>query len=779
MAVKEGWKMRAQRAKKEFVATGKVVLKAPMLIRWAEAAIRFCLAAVLSGAEIFDGYAPFGVAMVGASGSGVGGLCALLGACFGYMTFRGLVNGLRYTAASVLTFAVAFAFFDIKLYKKSWFMPVVTAAMTGCTGFVYLSQAGWRASDVIFFSTELLLAGAAVYFYHIVFGGWKKEAAERDLRRTVSLMILGITAIVSLSQLTLIGDISIGRILAALAVLLCAIEGGLGAGAAVGVAAGIAMDMAAGTGAFYSMIYGFSGLLAGIFRSRGKLVTAITFVIADAMAVLWTWNGALRSSVLYEVFIASVLFLLLPQKVLRKAGIWLNNREEENETYLHTCIHRTVVDHLNATAEAFRNLYETMRAAFRPVPPNDQDTAVIFDRAAARVCKKCPLCSTCWEREYVGTYNALNDALPAMIDRGRGESEDFAPWFASRCIHFAPFLAAANEELSALLYRRQYYGRLQENRSAVVGQYGNLASVLRTVAAEAKEEPLPDPLREKRLRKRMEELDVEGTCAVFTDRNGHLRIEVTGRGCKKLSEPEEIAALSRLLDVPLTLEGDRSADQLTLRQAEPLKAVMGAAVRQKSGETVSGDAGVCFKGQNGRLYVLLCDGMGSGAEANRESGFTARLLEQFIQAGVEPEHALRTLNGALALNGEQNGGFSTIDLLELDLFTGHASLYKYGAAPSFVKKDGVLTRYGGTTLPAGVAGEETPPALTRISLSAGDCVVMISDGVVTNEEKENDLRQALRDFSGENPNRLAQALMEGDTAEDDKTAIVLCLKKRD
>lgn len=79
MAVKEGWKMRAQRAKKEFVATGKVVLKAPMLIRWAEAAIRFCLAAVLSGAEIFDGYAPFGVAMVGASGSGVGGPVRLVG----------------------------------------------------------------------------------------------------------------------------------------------------------------------------------------------------------------------------------------------------------------------------------------------------------------------------------------------------------------------------------------------------------------------------------------------------------------------------------------------------------------------------------------------------------------------------------------------------------------------------------------------------------------------------------------------------------------------------
>ena len=65
----------------------------------------------------------------------------------------------------------------------------------------------------------------------------------------------------------------------------------------------------------------------------------------------------------------------------------------------------------------------------------------------------------------------------------------------------------------------------------------------------------------------------------------------------------------------------------------------------------------------------------------RESTLAIRLLEQLIQAGVEARRALATLSSALALRGEETGGFTTVDLLQLDLFTGEGELYKLGAAP--------------------------------------------------------------------------------------------------
>lgn len=112
------------------------------MLRTAEVGIHLMLAAVLAGAEVFGGFAPFGVAMVGASGTGLCGGAALLGAGFGYLTLLGFSDALRYLSAAILTFAVGFAFYDMKLFQRPWTMPGVAGLMNGCTGFIYLVPGG-------------------------------------------------------------------------------------------------------------------------------------------------------------------------------------------------------------------------------------------------------------------------------------------------------------------------------------------------------------------------------------------------------------------------------------------------------------------------------------------------------------------------------------------------------------------------------------------------------------------------------------------------------------
>lgn len=789
MATKEKQKVklkfRAARAREDIRETGKVVLRAPALVRTAECAIRFLLGAMLSGAEIFGGYAPFGLGLVAASGSGLDGFCALLGACFGYLSFQGFAEGLRYVAASILVFSVSFAFYDIRAYHRVWFMPAAAALMDTITGVVYLSDRGWTAENLIFFGTEVLLCGAGVYFYRIAFTPWteKREEEGLTLRQTVSLLILGGTLLVTLSKITFLGDISLGRFAAAAAVMTVAYKGGIGAGATVGVAAGLGMDLAAGGMPFYSMAYAFSGVMTGVFHRQGKLFAAISYVLANAISVLWTWNTGLHLSLLYEVFIASVLFMLLPETMLRRVGILLQSeprQEAEQKARIY------VRKKLESTAEAFRGLYENMRASFGGRSAvNDNDTAMIFDRTASRVCRSCALQSACWQRDYVSTFNALNDALPAMLDRGRGEPTDYPVYFSSRCIKFPLFVSTANEELAALLYRRQFQSRLQENRSAVCRQYAELAGILGTAAAELGAELAPDPLREKRVRQHLAALGVEAQVAAYYDESGHLRVELEGPDLDTVKKPEVVEKLSKLTGMPLRLaEEDESGrvDRLTLVQCEPLMAVAGVAAKKKDGETVSGDTGAWFKNDDGSLYVLLCDGMGSGPNANRESSAAVQLLERFLRAGVPPETALKTLNSALSLRGEEVVGFTTIDLLRVDLFTGEAGIYKYGAAPTYVKKGASVSRVTGSALPAGLAdGDSVSPDVTRLKLEAGDCVLLVSDGVAGGDG-DVWIREMLGAFDGESPKKLVCALMEESErragATDDRTVLLLKLSRR-
>lgn len=784
MSTKEELRGKAQKVRSELRDTGRVVLRLPVLVRTAEVLIRFLLGCMLAGAEIFGGYAPFGVGLVAASGSGTGAFAALLGACFGYLIFRGFGAGLPYVAACILTFSVSFAFFDVRLFRRTWFMPAISAALCGVTGFVYLAGQLTTAAQGVFFATELLLVGASAYFYRVAFSPWD-EPEEDSLtpRQSASLLILGCTLLISLASVRLWGEISLGCLAAALAVMIAGWKGGAGTGAAVGICAGLAMDLSLGQAPHYTMAYGFSGLMTGVFFRQGKLFATLTYVLSNASVVLWLWGDEPGLSILYEVFIASVVFLVLPDRLLRRAAVFFTReqavQQEENRAQAY------VKEQLNRTADAFRELYDGLRSSFRRVASNDADGTGVFHRAANKVCVRCALQDRCWQREYASTMNALNDALPAMIQRGRGEAEDFPMHFRSRCLSFPLLLATANQELTALLYRRQFQSKARESRAAVCRQYGLLAKSLDQAARRLREEPVRDGAREKKLRQHLALLGFEGEAEVWYDPAGHLVVEASGRELANLKTAEETQRLSALLGVPLSTPEERRDGRrpsLRWRQAEPLMAVAGVSARSKSGETVSGDAGAWFKNEDGGLFVLLCDGMGSGPAAHRESSLAIRLLEKFLRAGISPEEALRTLNAGLALRGEAEGGFTTVDLFHLDLFTGEAGVYKLGAAPTYVKRKNLVSRVTGSAFPAGLNnGESAGADVARLRLEAGDCVVMVSDGVTAGED-DGWIKTALTAFDGTDPKGLAALLMEESArregATDDRTAVVLAIKAR-
>ena len=757
---------------------GRAALHSPFLVRTAEKLMRFLLGAVLAGGEIFGGYAPFGIGVVACSGSGMDGLWALLGASLGYLFLRGLTAGLRYAAACVLVFSVAFAFYDVRLYQKSWFMPTTAAVMDAVTGFIYLSDSNWDVAQTAFFITEVVLAGGSAYFFRIALSPWETGERELSARQTVSLFFLAGSLLSALAGLTIFGDISLGRGLGVLLVMAAAHAGGLSRGAAAGVAVGVGMDLVSGGGGFYTMAYGFAGLLTGAAWRQGRLFGAITYVVANAVAVAWSWGGEPRVGALYEAFLASVCFLLLPQRHLNKLGAML--RREEGDRAAQRCA-AYAARRLEDTARAFRQVRDSLRSAFPQDRQNDADPARIFDRAAQRVCAGCPLRGTCWGKDSISTYNALNDALSAMLEKGKGEAGDYPGWFASRCVRFPAFLGTANEELTALRYRQQYQSRLKESRGAVCRQYETLSQILSSASSELAAELTPDLHRDRKLRGYLAGLGVEGETAVYYDQAGHLRLELEGDEVDQLETEEHRSALSQLMGLPLRRE-EEAPGRVTFTQAEPFMAVAGLAARRREGQRESGDTGTWFRRGDGSLFVLLCDGVGSGEWAHRESALAVRLLEEFLRSGMEASAALRTVNSALALRNEETGAFTTVDLLRLDLFTGQGELCKLGAASTYVCRGEEVRRVSGSALPAGLADGAVSPDVTPLELKPGDWVLLVSDGVADPEE-DGWLRELLEKSGEEKPKDLARLVMEESEkrvgAADDRTAVVVRLKNRE
>ena len=178
----------------------------------------------------------------------------------------------------------------------------------------------------------------------------------------------------------------------------------------------------------------------------------------------------------------------------------------------------------------------------------------------------------------------------------------------------------------------------------------------------------------------------------------------------------------------LSLFMQQLADQLP-RRGESLCRQYRAeiAVESSAREMANGDRCIWFAGTQCRYYVLLCDGMGTGLGAAQEGQSAASLLRQMLSAGFPAEHALRSLNSLLALRGR--AAAVTVDLVELRLDSGRASLYKWGAAPSLLICDGSAEKIGTAGPPPGLSVTDGRETVERLSLRRGEVLVLLSDGV--------------------------------------------------
>lgn len=191
----------------------------------------------------------------------------------------------------------------------------------------------------------------------------------------------------------------------------------------------------------------------------------------------------------------------------------------------------------------------------------------------------------------------------------------------------------------------------------------------------------------------------------------------------------------------------------------------------KNGSRVSGDRGAYFSGTNADFYVLLCDGMGTGTAAAVSSGETVRLLQRLLKSGLAPEAALKIFNGTEVLRG--TGCYTTVDLLRIDLNSGSAKLYKWGAAPSYLRHFDTVKKLGTATTPPGV-GMSYSPEQYSLSLKHGQLLTLVTDGADGQQ-----VHTVIGSYRGQSPRELAALLIASAQADDDMTAVVVSLQLRD
>lgn len=739
---------------------------------------QFLLGLVLSQGMFFGSYAPLGIAFTGACTTK--GIYALLGSVLGYIFGHGGMLGLSCAVASILTFICAYIFKEH--IKKAWFMPLSCSFMTLICTFILLPAPPFLSIAQIFqFITVCVITGGLCWCYIKAFSYPKRLG---DFKKPVGLLAIIASVLISLGEFTLFGTISPSRVLAYILTLSAAYLVSSTSGATFGVIFGVTMDITSGSGAFFTCVYSLSALLAGAFRSMGKLPFLFSAAITASAACLLGIDNPLFTSGVYECCLSAFIFWFIPDALFQYVKEALIPSPENTLDKLLRMKH-SAGKYASEASDAFYEMYLAMMSGAQTGRATaDEDVHAIFDCAADSVCRTCRICNQCWQKEYVSTLSALNDVSVPMLKRGRAEASDFPKHFSERCIHFPELLNSINRALFSIRERQQYRKRCEENCTLIAQQYAGLTGILRQISSTLGCEQAELPARERQVRSYASAFGMVDKVAVFRDGKGHLRVELDGEAMENILHQRKgfAAGLSAVLSICLS-EPERISDELgtrlILKEQAPFRAIVGIGQRQKQNEHVSGDTARSFVTDSGQACLLLADGMGTGEAAAKDSRMILSLMERFLKAGIPPDDALRTVSPAFKLKCDSTRGV-TLDLLMLDLFTGRGSCLKCGAASSYILSGNKITSIAGGNLPVGLSDDIAADQSIPIKLQRGDLFIMVSDGICDSID-DKWLKNLIYEHQKDTPKELAAHLVVAAAkrgTSDDLSALVFRLEQR-
>ena len=744
-----------------------------------ELSVCFGLGLLLSAARLGNSSAPFAISMLATLGYGSGGSLCLLGALVGYFAGFGFTIGTQMAAGCVLTFSACYLLRHQEWITADWAPSMISMIAFGVTrAAVAAATGGFSLLILLRLVWQLLLCGISALAYQNVLDLREIRTANGAMCRTVATVFLFSCIMIGISGFVIFGELSVGRI-AALVILLILCSGGALTGATSGVVLGLAMDLSGG-GVCYAVAYPVMGLTAGLLSKQQRMLFVVGSAAFYALSILFLPRTAYTLYTLAEGAAAALIFLLLPKKLVSALTAFVQPMQAGRG---ESGLRHLMAGRLGGMSRAYRALYDTAQEA-AICAENDNDIAKVFDRTADRVCVHCPLREECWIVSGGDTLNAMNDATVKMQQRGRLEISDFPQHFRERCLSIHEFTEVVNGELRLRAYRQRAKKMLQEDRSLMIEQYKDFSEVLADSARSLDSVYGADPLAERRLVRYLRTLGIEADAAVFREDRGRLHAALESASLSSVVDlPEFLDGISAVLGVRLCIpERQVKEDSLILLEAEPLCASVGIAAVRKRGETVSGDRGTYFKTDSGLLCVILSDGMGTGPEAADGSIGAIRILERFLRAGVAPSAAMKLLNSTALAQDQENWGYATVDLMCIDLFTGDACFYKYGAAPSYVKTGGIIRKIKCRSFAAGMkydAGKT--PDVMHMHLKPGSIAVIASDGVVS-DGKDLWLRRLLEKTTAEDMKTLAGGVIRSAVKEygrnDDMTALALKLEVR-
>ena len=677
----------------------------------------------LSRAAFLGSMAPLGLAWYAVCGaldkSSIVAAGCLLGAFFAPV---GIVK-IKYICATFVFWVINKYAMTNKKESPAVFCTTAAGVLLVC-GLLFEFIKGFSALDIILCFTE----SAILWLCGIIFS----KAADVMQRRgkvlsddeSIAAAILLGAAIAGTSGISLFG-LRLSNAVSMYIILFCAYRGGVSISGAVGAALGLIAGLCHGDAPALTGVFAFVGLVSGVMNIFGKWGVCLSALFSNALFAAYYSSSSIIFINVLEVIIASAAFFASPDSAMDFLQRYsIKTRSFDSAPLINLKIN-------SLTNEAFTKIHSLLsgvREAFTACGISETRAAlpaVLCDRVCSRVCDRCNLRRYCWGRNFSATSRMVTKLCTAVSSGMDGEVRSIV---GGKCIRSENLVNCAYEifDIASREVAEKEKARLCIE-TAFDGWERAMNILDRTEETVCSDSSGFETVSGEITRNICDALGKPCCASAVTNFRGMPEVSVLTE--KEFAfDPSDI--ISDAVGVSMYLVSEQPSPDGCITKFLPEETFCfetATVCMDNCKKNTSGDHETHFVTEEGYLYCVICDGMGSGADAAKDSEKTVEVFKKLAGSGMDMREIAKIINAGIITSWGDERCVSA-DFLKVDLFSGDCELVKLGAAATVAKLDGIGTLFENTQVPMGILNYENIDS--KLFFVKNDAyIVLMTDGV--------------------------------------------------
>lgn len=517
------------------------------------------------------------------------------------------------------------------------------------------------------------------------------------------------------------------------------------------------------------------------FKSTGKYFSIFALLLADVVVGLYL-NGYINYSykILISTIVGEILFLCVPngyidaiktvfyQKTAESALKDMVNRSREN-----------LCKKMYSLSEVFAEMDRSFKSTVKGTLPASEAKQMLKDNIYQKVCANCPQRHHCHRVIQAQTEEIFDSIVSAGISRGKVTMLDIPPLFSTTCNQTGTILSYTNSLLANYKQYTYFSSSVDLSRALVADEFGGVSKLLQKLADSTNGLVEFNQDLEQKITDDLSYINILATEVFAYKSNGEISCTITMR-TNDIENPQLLPVLNKNFGTKMQIFAVQPSIQPNMVVANfcvspKYDCIFGSSGTSKFGFSVSGDSYTFIKLNHNKILLSVCDGMGSGEDAQKTSDTTISLIENFYRADFDDETVLSSVNRLLAMQMADN--YTAVDVATIDLSNATCDIIKVGSPVCFIKSTDKTEKITGSgALPVGIL-ETIQPSINKKMLNPNDIVILMSDGIVDAFDNDEKLQTYINNITSQNPQEICDQilqkaiLLDDGQAKDDMTVV--------